>query len=344
MTENIVSYLPKIKKAVFMVILAGILPFSRLELNAQDIQATMFNSIPLLLNPSNTGNFEGDWRIAGNFRNQWGATSSPYQTAYVSADAKFYLFNQKFGAGIYFLNDISGIGGLNYNKLYASLAYEIPYRENYFSLGFQVGYVFGSANDWGIFDHGTGNFDAPSGENSFTGKSSYLDLNAGIKWKRSIGIFEPNVGIAAYHLNKPNSSFNEGDEKESMEFVFHTDIKTKLSDEFYLLPTLLYRDKNGASQTVLGTNAGYNFLGNKTSVDQVYAGIYLKNGLFSELDAFSVLVGATVMRIDIAVSYDFNISGLSKTSGKMMGAFEISFIYKSISTVLNSYSIPCERY
>jgi hypothetical protein len=147
-----------------------------------------------------------------------------------------------------------------------------------------------------------------------------------------------------YHLNKPNSSFNEGDEKESMEFVFHTDVKTKLSDEFYLLPTLLYRGRNGASQTVFGTNAGYEFLGNRTSVDQVFAGVYIKNGVFSELDAFSVLVGATVLRMDIALSYDFNISNFSESSGKSMGAFEISFIYKSISTVLNSYSIPCERY
>ena len=344
MIESMVLYLSKVKMAVFTVILIGILPFLKLELNAQDIQSTMFNTVPLLINSSNTGNFEGDWRIAGNFRNQWGATSSPYQTAYVSADAKFYLFNQKFGAGLYFLNDVSGVGGLNYNKLYGSLAYELQYRENYFGLGIQVGYVFGSANDWGIFDRTTGDFDAPSGENSFTGKSSYLDVNAGIKWKRSIGIFEPNVGFAAYHLNKPNASFNDGDEKESMEFVVHTDIKTKLSDEFYLLPAILYRTRNGASQTVLGTNAGYNFLGNRTSVDQVYIGAYIKNGLFSSLDAYSVLVGATVMRMDIAVSYDFNVSDLSKTSGKMMGAFEISFIYKSISTVLNSYSIPCERY
>ncbi len=184
----------------------------------------------------------------------------------------------------------------------------------------------------------------PSGEDNFSEKTSYFDFNFGLKWKRNIGIFEPNAGISFSHLNKPNTSFFEGDEKESIQFVFHADVKTKLNDKLYLLPTVLLKGKSGPSQTILGTNIGYNLLGNKTSVKQVFGGIYIKNGIVNELDALSVVLGTTVRRLDIGISYDFNMSGLSKSSGKMMGAFEISFIYKSISTVLNSYSIPCERY
>jgi len=42
------------------------------------------------------------------------------------------------------------------------------------------------------------------------------------------------------------------------------------------------------------------------------------------------------------LSYDINVSGLSQSTN--VSTFEISLIYKSISTVLNSYSIPCERF
>jgi type IX secretion system PorP/SprF family membrane protein len=313
-------------------------------LHAQEAQFTMFNNNPLLLNPANTGSFSGDWRVAGNFRNQWAATTSPFRTASVSADAKLYILNQKIGAGLFFLNDESGIGGLTFNKLYASLAYEYRYKENYLTIGLQAGYVFGSINSWTNWNPVTGSFDAPSGEINFSDKISYFDLNAGIRWKRNIGIFEPNAGLAFYHLNRPNKSFFEGDEKEEIQFVFHVDVKTKLNDEFYLLPAILVKGKGSSSQTIAGTNIGYNFLGSRTSVKQIFAGVYVKNGILKELDAISVLAGTTVRRIDIALSYDFSMSNLSKSAGKMMGAFEISFIYNSISTVLNSYSIPCERY
>jgi hypothetical protein len=39
-----------------------------------------------------------------------------------------------------------------------------------------------------------------------------------------------------------------------------------------------------------------------------------------------------------------NISDLSKSSGSNLGAFEVAIIYRIVGVVLNSYSIPCERY
>lgn len=343
MTNRIFVYFLIKSKVRITIIFLGFL-FLSPNIIGQDVQFTMFNSHPLLLNPANTGNFEGDWRIAGNFRNQWAATTSPFRTASVHGDTKFYLFNQKIGAGLYFLNDESGVGGLTFNKLYASLAYEYNFRENYFSLGLQGGFVSGSVNSWSNWNHSTGSFDAPSGEENFNEKTNYFDFNVGLTWRRNIGIFEPNAGITFYHLNKPKKSFFNGDEKEEIQLVFHADVIIKLNDEYYLQPAILLKGKGGSSQSIIGTNGGYRFLGNSTSVKRVFAGIYLKNGLLSEVDALSILAGTTVKRMDIALCYDFNISSLGNASGKMMGAFEISFIYKSISTVLNSYSIPCERY
>jgi len=85
------------------------------------------------------------------------------------------------------------------------------------------------------------------------------------------------------------------------------------------------------------------YLRKKSSVKELMAGAYIRNGFLSNADAIAVLIGATIGRIDVALCYDITVSGL-KTATNSNGAFEISVQYKSISTVLNSYSIPCERF
>jgi hypothetical protein len=54
------------------------------------------------------------------------------------------------------------------------------------------------------------------------------------------------------------------------------------------------------------------------------------------------LFGVQVSNLDVNISYDFNISPL-KTYTNNRGAFEISFIFKSLSTILKTFTIPCER-
>ncbi|HNA97235.1 MAG TPA: type IX secretion system membrane protein PorP/SprF, partial [Chitinophagaceae bacterium] len=39
--------------------------------NAQDPNFSQFFASPLTLNPALTGKFDGTFRVAGNFRNQW---------------------------------------------------------------------------------------------------------------------------------------------------------------------------------------------------------------------------------------------------------------------------------
>ena len=79
-----------------------------------------------------------------------------------------------------------------------------------------------------------------------------------------------------------------------------------------------------------------------SNIKEVFGAVNLRNGITSNVDALSVQIGASVGRVDIGINYDINISGLSEVTG-YRGAFEIAFIYKSISTILNSYSIPCDR-
>jgi type IX secretion system PorP/SprF family membrane protein len=329
------------KLIIFSVVISclAILPF---RLFSQDIDFSMYQNTPLFINPANTGNFIGDWRLSGNFRNQFVATADPFRTASVGFDSRIYLLKQKIGVGLYFINDESGIGGLAFNKLYASLAYQFKISENYFSAGFQGGYVFGSVNSWGTWDQNAGSFSAPNGETNFGESVKYADMNAGIAWKRSIRIFNPEMGISLSHMNKPNKSFFGGDEKEDISFTLDARCGIILSDAIFFSPSCLFISKQN-NLTIVGTGIGYKMTGSRSSVKQIIAGCYLRNGITETLNSFVFTLGTTIRRIDIGIAYDMNTGQLSTAAGSM-GAFEVSFIYRSISTVLNSYSIPCERY
>ena len=53
----------------------------------QDIHFSQFYAAPHTLNPALTGSFDGDWRFAGNYRNQWKSVTEPFKTLALSADA-----------------------------------------------------------------------------------------------------------------------------------------------------------------------------------------------------------------------------------------------------------------
>jgi type IX secretion system PorP/SprF family membrane protein len=327
-----------IRKITLVMLFIGMI---LIKVNSQDINFTMFNYNPLFLNPANTGNFIGDWRLAGNYRNQWSAAANPFRTASVSFDTKFNILKQKIGTGLYFINDESGAGGLNFNKVYASLGYEKEINKNFFNLGLQFGYVFGSVNSWDTWDKSTNSVKSTNGESDF--KVSYPDFNIGICWRKNLGIFEPEAGASFFHINSPNNSFFENSDKEKLKSIFHSKVKVKFNDRIYLMPAIFYLNKDNTSLTILGTNIGYNFLGSVSRVKQVFGGIYLRNGIINKSDSYSILVGTSIGRLDIAFSHDITISAFSRSAGNV-GAYEISLIYRNISTLINTYSIPCERF
>ena len=54
--------------------------------SAQDPHFSQFFSSPLTLNPAFTGKFFGDYRVMGNYRNQWPTINNAFTTATIAAD------------------------------------------------------------------------------------------------------------------------------------------------------------------------------------------------------------------------------------------------------------------
>src|SRR5215213_1481313 len=115
---------------------------------AQDPNFSQFFASPLTLNPALTGKFDGVYRVAGNYRNQWPTINNAFTTATVSLDAgilrnRIPEFDQ-FGVGVMAFVDQSGNGVLKNNYFALSTAYHKALDENGFhqlGLGFQGTYV-----------------------------------------------------------------------------------------------------------------------------------------------------------------------------------------------------------
>jgi len=316
---------------------------------SQDSHFSQFFSNSLALNPALTGNFIGDWRVSGNYRNQWRNIAIPYNTYSFGYDRMFYPENHRVGGGVFLVNDNSGDAALNVTRLYLSGSYYRDINNNDLSAGIQVGYVFKSYNYSGAtfpsqFDMTQGYFNSnlPSGELGIGERLSYLDINIGASWRKKIKIFEPRVGLSLFHLNVPKESYYNFNTRVPLKILFHAKMPTDLSDNMYLAPGLVYIRQRNASEMLLGSDLGFRFRGNFTNVDKAFTGIYFRDGIVRQADAIIVMAGAQAGRLDVILSYDFTVSPLGVVTNNR-GAFEISFIYRSISTILNSYSIPCER-
>lgn len=341
-------YKKKIQSLTFIAII--ILLVSTIKLSAQDIHFSQYYASPLTLNPANTGDYDGDWRVMNSYRNQWKVISIPYLTNAFAFDKQFYIFSERFSAGFMYLYDQSGSIGFSANKLFLSLAYSKQIAFNNISFGIQGGLVRKAFYTKGItfpsqFTWETGGYDPSlyNNEPDLTDKIVYFDLNLGLKWSKKFNNIKPNAGIAFYHLNFPNESFGDSYENRlPMRTVVHGGAEIKLNNSYYIEPNIIYMYHKKAFNFIPGLNLGVRPGGGKQKVKSVYTGIYYRGG-FKQADAMIAVFGVKYQQLNIGLSYDINISNLQVITNKR-GAFEISVIYTGISTISKKVIIPCDIY
>src|SRR5215471_8523943 len=101
-----------------LTILALGLSFS-IEALAQDPAFSQFFASPLTLNPAFTGKFNGVFRAAGNYRNQWPTINNSFITSTISVDGGIFRnklpANDLCGLGLMVMTNKTGNGILNSN-------------------------------------------------------------------------------------------------------------------------------------------------------------------------------------------------------------------------------------
>ena len=96
------------------------------SLMAQDIHFSQYLSAPFNLNPSLTGDFKGDYRLIGNYRNQWNSITVPYRTFGLGGDAAAVGGVKNLGLGGSFYYDDAGDGRLSTTILQISASFGYP--------------------------------------------------------------------------------------------------------------------------------------------------------------------------------------------------------------------------
>lgn len=317
---------------------------------SQDIHFSQFYASPLTLNPAETGNYHGDWRIMNNFRSQWKSLGVPFRTISLGYDKQFFIAGEKLSGGIILINDQSGDEKLSVNKAYISAAWHKAIGKSIFHIGAQGGYVIKSYNTSKMtfpsqFDMSKGEFNnsLPNNEKTLGDQTSYMDMNSGLAWSGNFGKFRPELGMAVFHLTQPGESFVGKKNKLPIRNVFRLGGAIDMNEKLFLMPNLLYMSHTSANDLLAGANLGIRLKKNEAGIRSVFFGPLFRSGINRNSDAFIAVSGINFLQLDAGISYDVNISAL-KSSTRNRGAFEFFIIYTGMSTRVSKITTPCDRY
>ena len=326
-----------------------------LTAKAQDPNFSQFFVSPLTLNPALTGKFNGDFRIAGNYRDQWPSISKAFITSTASLDMPILRGRiselDTWGVGILAMTDKTANGILSTNLLSITTAYHKGLDEDglhQVGIGFQATYntkrLDGTKLNFEDELDQFGGWSIPSGEviNNQMLNLSYFDVSAGFLYNGSTdGYNNFYFGASAYHLNKPRESFT-GDVFYTLNqrYTVHAGGAIPLGDATRtIFLSSLYSHQAGANNIVIGGAVGFALNDEPDNPSNFYAGMWTR---FNNVnDAIIPYVGLEFNGFRLGASYDVNISSLN-TASQSRGGLEVSLIF--IKRPPGYKGIACPRF
>lgn len=306
------------------------------RISAQDIHFSQFYMSPLTLNPALTASFNGKYRFAANYRNQWWKVTNSFGApTFMTYSASFDMVipvnsweNSKIGFGAVFYGDQAGSGALTTYSGMLSIAYHRAvdrFGRHTISLGLQGGFVskrvflYDLVFESQLQDLGF-NTSIYHGENGYTGKPIfYPDVNAGAMWRSSPrDNFRYSIGFSMFHIARPRESLiGSKDNRIDHRYVANATAEVDISDDFTIIPSFIFMYQSAAQEYTGGVAVRY-----KWNDDlKIFGGAYYRHG-----DAVTPMIGAKWKGLSGGVSYDVNFSGLRNVT-RTQGALEISLIY-----------------
>ncbi len=324
-------------------------------INAQDPNFSQFFASPLTLNPALTGKFDGSFRVAGNYRNQWPTINNAFVTKTASFD--FGILKNKLadvdqlGVGILALTDQAGDGVMVTNSAGLSLAYHKGLDENGYhqiGAGFQGTYVNKR------LDINKVDFEDELTPLGFTGVTNevfsnqqinvnYVDINAGFLYNGSTnGYNNFYVGASMYHINRPKESFLGADFLLTPRVTLQAGGKIPIGSYHNFNISTNYSFQANAKNFVAGGAFSYNVNSNIENPTNVFLGAWTRiSSIYN--DAVIPYFGLEFKSIHIGYSYDINVSPL-KSASNSVGGNEISLIYIKKPSDPNTKKLNCPRF
>ena len=322
---------------------------------AQDPAFSQFFASPLTLNPALTGKFNGDVRVAGNYRDQWPTINNAFITSTVSADLPIFKnrlpLNNTWGVGIMGMSDKTASGALNSNYLSLSTAYHISVDQDGYhqvGIGFQGTYATKTLDGTKLHFEDQldqqGGWTLPSSEpvSGHQVNLNYFDMNVGLLYNgTTTGANNFYFGASVYHINSPKESFLGNDTYTlHPRYTVHGGASMPVNDNGYVHFSGLFSRQDNATNIVLGGAYSINVNNDLDNPTNVYVGSWLR---FNNItDALIPYVGLDFGSFTLGLSYDVNISSL-KTASQSQGGIEISMVYIKKSTN-GKKPIPCPKF
>lgn len=319
--------------------------------NAQDPNFSQFFASPLTLNPALTGKFDGLYRVAGNYRNQWPTIANAFITGTASFDAAVLRNsipeNDQFGIGVIAMTDRSGNGILKANYAALSIAYHKALDEDGYH---QIGLGFQGAYTTKTLNVSEASFEDMLQANGFTGITSevfnqqqlnvnYFDMNAGFLYTgTSNGSNNFYLGASGYHLNRQKESFQGAQYYLQPRITLQGGGMVPLANSNAIHFSALHSRQANALNTVFGGAYMLNLNGDPMDPSNLFLGSWYRLG-----DAIIPYVGLEFGNLHFGATYDVNISSL-KPGSNMRGGIEMSLIYIKRPTDPNARRLNCPRF
>lgn len=316
---------------------------------AQDVHLSQFYTAQLNLNPALGGKYDGDYRVAANYRNQWRQVNNPISSTLIAIDKKIPHYTNEIDAGILIINDQFSGFNLNTNKILLSGSYKKMLGYNELRGGVQLGMTFRSTDlaaqtfpsQW-VYE--TGQFDpnVNSGENELNVSQGFFDVNVGFAWARTFRNIKPTLGFTLFHVNRPKDTyFNSTGKRLKMRQMMHGEVVIDVTNNISVEPKLLYMWTNKAEDALLGANLRYHIP--DLPLKSLYVGALYRDGFGRNSDAIIPVIGMTYKQFDFGFSYDVNVSNLSQYNTQK-STLEFSLVYTAPIFNPTQLSIPCDRY
>lgn len=309
--------------------------------NAQDIHFVQFTEVPQLINPGQTGVFEGTARAIVNYRDQWANVDAPYRTFGFNYDHRITKKKWKkahLSVGVAAFRDDAGDLGLHTTSGVLSLSSTLILTEQHFlTAGIQGGILYRGIDMtnavWGNQYDGDG-YDPTMSSGELGQFNNFIspDVSFGFAWNMNeplgIGPFRDlkvRAGTGLFHLNRPQQKFNLGeDDKLHIRWTLHADAMMGVgSGRSYIVPMFLFQMQGPSTEAVFGGLYRFLFKDAARVTGFVKGGALSLGATYRWADAITPTVALEYLWFRLGISYDVNVSKFSKATG-FQGGLEVS--------------------
>ncbi len=319
----------------FLAFIAG-----TFSLSAQDFHKSLYNMMPLSVNPAYAGDFEGTFRISGMYKNQLDTWTTPS----FSVDAPIIMVRKRdwLSAGISFDTDKGGELDYGWNRSLVGVSYHLSLDKkgnDYFVLGYQFGsdgIKTNTANARTIDQNDPTLTSNSGGSGSGNGREDLSDAkisNIGLMYRSQLDKNTMlNIGASYLYLfrqgNKVSTGSTANNEKRPSGLVVHGLIDRNIDKKLSIHPSFIISNRGQEGTDVkIQTMVGY--------LLRPDLALRLKGGVGFDLgQGPALLLGADYGEWRFGISYEFPVYGIAETATGF-GGLEIS-----ASKIINVYKKP----